>query len=108
MAAARGARLVLVAHERIEPMIAVCQIRKHMQVRSSDGQPIGNVDKLEGNRIKLTKDGSNAQSEHQYIGLDSVISVEDDALWLDKTAEEARREIQPRHSENGGSQWIDL
>ena len=96
------------AHERIEPMIEVSQIREHMQVRSSDGQPIGKVDKLEGNRIKLTKDGSNALGEHQYIGLDSVISVEDDALCLDKTAEEARREIQQRHSENGGSQLIDL
>lgn len=89
-------------------MIEVSQIREHMQVRSSDGQPIGKVDKLEGNRIKLTKDGSNALGEHQYIGLDSVISVEDDALCLDKTAEEARREIQQRHSENGGSQLIDL
>jgi len=33
-----------------------------MQVRSSDGRPVGNVDKLEGNRIKLTEDGSTLEA----------------------------------------------
>ena len=89
-------------------MIAASQVREHMQVRGSDGQPVGKVDKLEGGRIKLTKDSSNAQGEHQYIDLDAVIAVEGDVLCLDRTAEEARRQSQQRRGENGGSQTIDL
>jgi hypothetical protein len=94
--------------ERNHPMIEASQIREHMQVRGSDGQPVGKVDRLEGGRIKLTKDSANAQEEHQYIDLDAVTSVEGDVLCLNRTAEEARRQSQQQRSENGGSQSIDL
>ena len=80
-------------------MIEKSQIREHMQVRGSDGQPVGKVDKLEGDRIKLTKDNVSVQDQHQYIDLNAVASVEGDVLCLDKTAEAAKREMQARQSE---------
>jgi hypothetical protein len=79
-----------------------------MQVRGSDGQPVGKVDKLEGGRIKLTKDSASAQGEHQYIDIDAVRSVEGDVLCLDQTAEEARRQAQKNQSANDGSRSLDL
>jgi hypothetical protein len=91
-----------------DTLIEKTQIRQHMQVRGSDGQPIGKVDKLEGNRIKLTKNSINGQGEHRYIDFDAVMSVKGDILRLDKTAEAAEREFQARQSESGGSGPIDI
>ena len=88
--------------------VEVSQIREHMQVRGSDGQPVGEVDKLEGGRIKLTKDSASAQGEHQYIDIDAVRSVEGDVLCLDQTAEEARRQAQKNQSANDASRSLDL
>ena len=94
--------------EKNRSRVAVSQIREHMQVRGSDGQPVGKVDKLEGGRIKLTKDSASAQGEHQYIDIDAVRSVEGDVLCLDQTAEEARRQAQKNQSANDGSRSLDL
>ena len=93
---------------RSEATIEKSQIRERMQVRGSDGQPVGQVDKLEGDRIKLTKDNVSAQDQHQYIGLDAVASVEGDVLCLDKTAEAAKREMQARQSESGATGPADI
>lgn len=79
-----------------------------MHVRGWDGQPVGKIDKLEGGRIKLTKDSGSAQDQHQYIDLDAVWSVEGDVLCLDRTAIEVKRQFQQRQSENGGSGSVDL
>ena len=89
-------------------MSGLDQVREHMQVHGSDGQPIGEVDKLEGGLIKLTKDSVNAQDRHPYLDIDAVASVEGDVLYLDKTAEAAKREIQARQSECGASGPVDL
>ena len=89
-------------------MIEKSQVREHMQVRGSDGQLVGEVDKLEGGRIKLTEDHISAQGQHPYINLDAVESVKGDVLCLDKTAEAAKREIQARQSECGASGPNDI
>jgi len=89
-------------------MIEKSQIREHMQVRGSDGQPVGEVDKLEGDRIKLTKNSVSAEDQHQYIDLDAVVSVQGDVLCLDKTAEAAKREMQARQSESGATGPADI
>ena len=89
-------------------MIEKSQIREHMQVRGSDGQPVGKVAKLEGDRIKLTQDNGSSRGQHQYIDFDAVTSVEGDVLRLDKTAEAAKREIQARQSECGASGPNDI
>lgn len=68
------------------------QIREHMEVLGSDGQHVGTVDKIEGDRIKLTKNDPQAQGQHRYISLDTVESVDEDAVWLSLTAEQAQQQ----------------
>ena len=46
------------------------KIKEHMEVIGADGVHIGTVDRLEGNRIKLTKKDSGQgshQGHHHYI-----------------------------------------
>jgi hypothetical protein len=75
-------------------MIDPSKIREHMEVVGSDGQHVGTVDKVEGNRIKLTKSDPAAQGQHHYIPLDSVGSVEGNAIRLRQTAQEVKRQLQ--------------
>lgn len=67
-------------------------VREQMKVVGSDGQPVGTVDKVEGNRIKLTKNDPAAQGQHHYIPLDSVSSVEGGNVRLRQTAQEAKQQ----------------
>ncbi len=73
-------------------MANASQIREHMEVVGSDGQHVGTVDKVEGDRIKLTKNDPQAQGQHRYIPLDIVASVEQNAVRLNVTADEARQQ----------------
>ena len=73
-------------------MANASQIREHMEVVGSDGQHVGTVDRVEGDRIKLTKNDPQAQGQHHYIPLDTVASVEQNAVRLNLTADEARQQ----------------
>ena len=73
-------------------MTNASQIREHMEVVGSDGQHVGTVDKVEGDRIKLTKNDPAAQGQHRYIPLDTVESVEQDVVRLNMTAEQAQQQ----------------
>ena len=73
-------------------MANASQIREHMEVVGSDGQHVGTVDKIEGDRIKLTKNDPQAQGQHHYLPLDMVASVEQDEVRLDRPAEQARQQ----------------
>lgn len=73
-------------------MANASQIEEHMEVIGSDGEHVGTVDRVEGDRIKLTKNDSQAQGQHHYITLDAVSSVEQDAVWLNLTGEQARQQ----------------
>ena len=73
-------------------------IREQMEVVGADGVHVGTVDKVEGERIKLTKADSGAQIEgaegthsghHHYISLGLVAGVEGDRVRLSATAENA-------------------
>ena len=75
------------------------QIREHMEVLGSDGQRVGTVDHVEGQRIKLTRTDAAAQGEHHYLHLDMVASVEGGAVRLTRTAAQAMDEW---GSETGG------
>lgn len=79
-------------------MANASQITEHMEVVGSDGQHVGTVDRIEGDRIKLTKSDPQAQGQHHYIPLDSVASVEQNAVRLNLTAKQARQQ-----SMGGGS-----
>jgi hypothetical protein len=54
----------------------VIDIKEHMEVIGADGVHVGTVDKLEGNRIKLTKKDS---GEGSHKGSITTISI---AAWL--------------------------
>jgi len=62
----------------------MADIREHMKVIGKDGKPVGTVDRVEGQRIKLTKkdSGSGHQDHHHYIDLQLVGAVEGDTVKL--------------------------
>ena len=73
-------------------------IREHMEVIGADGAHVGTVDKVDGDRIKLTKADSGVQSEgqqgqhtghHHYISLGLVAGVEGDQVRLSATGANA-------------------
>jgi hypothetical protein len=72
------------------------QIKEHMDVVGSDGQHVGTVDKLEGQRIKLTRKDPSANGEHHYIDLNKVSSVQDGRVKLACTAKEASQQSASR------------
>jgi len=74
-------------------------IREQMEVIGADGVHLGTVDKVEGERIKLTKADSRAQVEgagegthsdhHHYIPLGLVAGIEGDQVRLSATGANA-------------------
>ena len=60
------------------------QIREHMEIIGSDGARVGTVDKVEGNRIKLTKDSSGGShgDHHHYVDASSIASVDGNKVRL--------------------------
>jgi hypothetical protein len=66
-------------------MAGVSGIREHMEVIGADGVHIGTVDRIEGNRIKLTKADSGEGSHkghHHYIEGGLVAEVEGNKVRL--------------------------
>lgn len=67
-------------------------IREHMEVIGADGTHVGTVDRVEGNRIKLTKTDSGEGSHeghHHYIPGALVAEVEGDRVRLSANADVA-------------------
>ena len=70
-------------------MAARDDIREHMDVIGADGVHLGTVDKIEGERIKLTKADSGQGSHeghHHYIPLGLVADIEGDVVRLSANA----------------------
>ena len=60
-------------------------IKEHMEVIGADGVHVGTVDRVEGNRIKLTKKDSGEGSHkghHHFIDKGLVAEVESDKARL--------------------------
>ena len=83
-------------------------IREHMEVIGADGAHVGTVDKIDGDRIKLTKADSGAQLEqgegshaghHHYVSLGLVAGVEGNQVRLSATGANA---VQFEEEENEG------
>lgn len=53
----------------------------HMQVKDVNGEYVGTVDGLEGDRLKLTKSGSH-DGQHHYVQLSQVKSMDNEAVYL--------------------------
>jgi len=72
--------------------MAKLDIREHMEVIGADGVHVGTVDKVEGDRIKLTKDGSGEgthEGHHHYLDIGLVAEVEGDKVRLSANADVA-------------------
>ena len=66
-------------------MAGLTGIKQHMEVIGADGVHVGTVDKVEGNRIKLTKKDSGEGSHkghHHYIEGGLVAEVEGSKVRL--------------------------
>lgn len=66
-------------------MSALSKIREHMEVIGADGVHVGTVDKVEGNRIKLTKKDSGEghhKGHHHFIDGGLVAEVEGNKVRL--------------------------
>ena len=76
------------------------KIRNHQPVVGSDGEPVGTVDAVEADRIKLTRNDPEAGGRHHYIPLTAVANV-DHSVRLSQPAAEARRTWQDEPGEGG-------
>jgi hypothetical protein len=70
----------------------VPEIREHMEVVGDDGGHVGTVDKVEGDRIKLTKedDPDGSGQHHHFLPVSSIGSVSGDQVRLNMPAARAR------------------
>jgi hypothetical protein len=70
-------------------MASTGNIREHMEVIGADGAHVGTVDRVEGDRIKLTRKDSGEGSHkghHHYIPTSLVAEVEGDKVRLSANA----------------------
>ena len=79
-------------------MVDATKIQEHAEVIGADGVHVSTVDKVEGNRIKLTKKDSGAQvvegtgsheGHHHFISLGLVADIEDGKVRLSANADVA-------------------
>ena len=71
-------------------MADLSRIREHMEIIGADGVHIGTVDKVEGDRIKMTKaDSGSHEDHHHYIAGGLVAEVEGDKVRLSATGASA-------------------
>lgn len=69
---------------------SLVQVKEHQDVVGSDGEHVGTVDKVRGDRILLTKNDAEAGGRHHSIPSNWVAGV-DDKVTLNKTAAEAHQ-----------------
>ena len=64
--------------------VLASKIEEHMAVVGSDGGHVGTVDKVEEDRIKLTKkdDPDGSGLHHHYLPVSAVAAVEDGEVRL--------------------------
>ena len=55
-------------------MAFISQVREHMDIIGADGVHVGTVDKVEGDRIKMTRADSGSHSSHHHFSLGGLIS----------------------------------
>ena len=73
-------------------MSGIEDIREHMDVIGADGVHVGTVDKVEGDRIKLTKKDSGEgghEGHHHFISRGLIAEVEGNQVRLSANADVA-------------------
>ena len=75
-------------------MINASEIREHAEVIGADGLHVGTVDRVEGGRIKLTRNENDPghQNHHHFISLSNVAGVEGDRVKLSVKGNDAIEE----------------
>ena len=61
------------------------RIKEHMEVADSNGQHIGTVDDVDGDKIKLTKSDA-ADDMHHFLSMDDVEKIDDNRVYLKEGA----------------------
>lgn len=78
-------------------MIDAGQIREHHEVVGSDGKHVGRVDHVVGMEIELTKLDFGSGLKHHMIPLSWVEYVDDDAVHLSMTKDDAKARWREKH-----------
>ena len=78
-------------------MIDAAQIREHHEVVGSDGKHVGRVDHVVGMEIELTKLDFGSGLKHHMIPLSWVEYVDDDAVHLSMTKDDAKARWREKH-----------
>lgn len=82
------------------------QVQEHQEVVGSDGQHVGTVDHVKGDRLKLTKTDKDAGGHHHSIPSSWIESIDDGKVKISKTADQAkaawREEAEEGDKQRGG------
>jgi len=75
-------------------MVDASQIQEHAEIIGADGTHVGTVDKVDGDRIKLTRNDSpqtedGQGAKHHYTSLGLVADIEDGKVRLSANGAEA-------------------
>lgn len=71
-------------------MADLTQVIEHMEVIGADGVHIGTVDKVEGNRIKLTRaDSGSHDDHHHYISQGLIAGIDGNQVRLSASGQSA-------------------
>ena len=71
-------------------MATITDVREQMEIIGADGAHIGTVDKVEGDRIKMTKpDSGSHSSHHHYVSQGLIAEIEGNQIRLSATAANA-------------------
>ncbi|MER8751930.1 DUF2171 domain-containing protein [Mesorhizobium sp. M1050] len=73
-------------------MTDTSKIREHMEVVGADGVHVGTVDKVDGQRIKLTKADSGQgthKGHHHYVPVSLIAEVDGNKVWLSANSDVA-------------------
>ncbi|MFD2238445.1 DUF2171 domain-containing protein [Aureimonas populi] len=73
-------------------MSSLNDVKEHMQVVGADGVPVGTVDRIEGDRIKLTRADSGEgrhEGHHHYVPAALIAEIEGKTVRLSANADVA-------------------
>jgi len=84
----------------------IANIQEHAEVESSDGQHVGTVDKVRGERIILTKGDQEAGGRHHWIPTSWVANVENNKIRLTRTHDEAQKHWRDAEEDDGSGPHI--
>ena len=75
-------------------MFNVSDIKEHAEVVGADGRHVGTVDRVEGERIKLTRSENDPghQGHHHFIAMKDIASVEGGRVRLSVNGADAIEE----------------